>query len=103
MDTPGMREFALWSDAGGLERVFADVNRLVEQCQFSNCTHKSEPGCAVQIALQSKALKLRRFDNWRALKSEMEGNVDRRSVMEGRRQRVDWKRKKKRDERFSDR
>ena len=103
MDTPGMREFALWSDAGGLERVFADVNRLVQQCQFSNCTHQSEPGCAVQAALKNRTLKLRRFDNWRTLKSEMEGNVDRRSVMEGRRQRVDWKRKKKRDERFSDR
>lgn len=102
MDTPGMREFALWSDAGGLERVFAEVTRLVQQCQFSNCTHKSEPGCAVQAALQSKALTLRRFANWSALKSEMEGNVGRRSIMEERRQRVDWKRKKKRDERFSD-
>ena len=103
MDTPGMREFALWSDAGGLERVFADVNRLVQQCQYSNCAHESDPGCAVQAALKSRALPLRRFVNWRALKTEMEGNVDRRSLMEGRRQRVDWKRKKKRDERFSDR
>ncbi len=103
MDTPGMREFALWSDVGGLERVFGDVNRLVQECQFSNCTHQSEPGCAVQAALKSRTLKLRRYDNWRTLKSEMEGNVDRRSVMEGRRQRVDWKRKQKRDERFSDR
>lgn len=103
MDTPGMREFALWSDVGGLERVFEDVNRLVQQCQFSNCSHQSEPGCAIQAALKSRTLKLRRFTSWRTLKSEMEGNVDRRSVMEGRRQRVDWKRKQKRDERFSDR
>ena len=103
MDTPGLREFALWSDSGGLERVFADVNRLVQQCQYSNCSHGSDPGCAVQAALRSKALKMRRFANWRLLKSEMEGNVDRRTLMEGRRQRVDWKRKKKRDERFSGR
>lgn len=103
MDTPGMREFALWSDVGGLERVFEDVTRLVQQCQFSNCSHQSEPGCAIQAALKSKTLKLRRFTNWRTLKSEMEGNAGRRSVMEGRRQRVDWKRKQKRDERFSDR
>ncbi len=103
MDTPGMREFAVWSEEGGLERVFADINRLVQECKFSNCTHKNEPGCAIQTALKSNALGLRRFDNWRTLKTEMEGNMDRRSVMEGRRQRVDLKRKKKRDERFSGR
>jgi ribosome biogenesis GTPase len=103
MDTPGMREFAVWSEAGGLERVFADIVRLAEQCKFSNCAHQSEPGCAIQSALASGTLALRRFENWRTLDSEMEGNLERRSVMEGRRQRVDYQRKKTRDQRYSKR
>lgn len=103
MDTPGMREFAVWAEVGGLECVFADIVGLVEECRFSNCTHHSEPGCAVQSAIKGGALALRRFENWRTLKSEMEGNLERRSVMEGRRQRVDYQRKKTRDQRYSKR
>src|SRR5690606_32683332 len=61
MDTPGMREFALWADAGGLERVFADVLRLAAECRFSDCSHHSEPGCAVQGALEEARLSLRRL------------------------------------------
>ena len=71
MDTPGMREFALWSDAGGLERVFADIFRLARECRFSDCAHEAEPGCAVQGAMGEGRLSLRRLENWRALQEEM--------------------------------
>ena len=103
MDTPGMREFALWADDGGLERVFSDIFRLARECRFSDCSHQSEPGCAVQGAIADGALSLRRLENWRSLRAEMGESAARRSVMRARRDRGDWRRKQKRDKRFSGR
>jgi ribosome biogenesis GTPase len=103
MDTPGMREFALWADDGGLETVFADVLRFGRQCRFSDCAHQGEPGCAVAGAIGEGALTLRRLENWRSLQAEMGENVTRRSLMQGRRDRSDLRRKKTRDKRFSGR
>jgi ribosome biogenesis GTPase len=103
MDTPGMREFALWADDGGMERVFADIFRLAQACRFSDCSHQSEPGCAVQGAVGEGRLSLRRLENWRSLQSEMGENVARRTVMRARRDRGDLRRKKQRDRRFSGR
>lgn len=101
MDTPGMREFALWSDEGGLERVFADVMRWAQECRFSNCAHLAEPGCAVRGAVEEGALGRRRLESWRSLGAEMGENEDRRAVMQARRERGDLRRKKQRDHRFS--
>jgi ribosome biogenesis GTPase len=101
MDTPGMREFALWSDDGGLERVFSDITALARDCRFSDCSHEAEPGCAVRGALSDGQLSSRRLENWRSLQAEMGENVSRRSLMQARRDRGDFRRKKKRDKRFS--
>jgi ribosome biogenesis GTPase len=53
IDTPGMREFQLAVNdvdgpAAGVESVFSDIEALAEQCRFSDCSHQSEPGCAVR-------------------------------------------------------
>lgn len=101
MDTPGMREFALWADEGGLERVFSDLHGWARRCRFSNCAHLAEPGCAVQGALSEGHLSARRLHNWRGLRGEMEENRSRQQAMESRRQRTDLRRKKVRDSRFS--
>lgn len=103
MDTPGMREFALWSNEGGLERVFADIVELQHQCKFRDCAHASEPGCAVTEAITTGQLSERRLSNWRSLAQEMEENEARRSLRKARRERNELRRKKKRDKRFSGR
>ena len=46
IDTPGMREIGI-IDAD-LSKAFADIDDLAAGCRFSDCTHGSEPGCAVQ-------------------------------------------------------
>ena len=51
IDTPGMREISLWDDTGGLQKAFDDIEAFARQCRFQDCTHESEPGCAVQAAL----------------------------------------------------
>ena len=52
IDTPGMRELGLWDAREGMSLAFAEVEEIITQCRFSDCTHQSEPGCAVQAALQ---------------------------------------------------
>jgi len=69
IDTPGMRELQLYT--GDLERTFADIATLATQCKFRNCTHTSEPGCAVQAAIQSGTLTTERFESYQKLQREM--------------------------------
>lgn len=80
MDTPGIREFALWSESGGLEQVFSEIYELASACRFQNCKHQSEPGCEVRGALESGELSARRFGNWRLLREELEANEARRNL-----------------------
>jgi ribosome biogenesis GTPase len=56
IDTPGMRELGLWDSREGVSMAFVEVEELISQCRFSNCTHQSEPGCAVQSALNDGSL-----------------------------------------------
>lgn len=75
LDTPGMRELGLYDADEGLATVFADVDgeiaRLAESCRFRDCSHKGEPGCAVEAALESGALDAERLQSWRKLQREM--------------------------------
>ncbi|HTJ45243.1 MAG TPA: ribosome small subunit-dependent GTPase A [Kofleriaceae bacterium] len=47
IDTPGMRELALWDDADEHD-AFDDIEALAAQCKFADCRHDREPGCAVR-------------------------------------------------------
>ena len=96
MDTPGMRELAPWSDEGGIDRVFSDISQLSQRCRFASCAHEAEPGCAVQDAVEDGTLCERRLANWRTLRSEIEGNQERREIMQARREREYFQRKKNR-------
>ena len=70
IDTPGIRELQLW-DGGGLDEAFSDIDELAGECRFNDCTHASEPGCAVTAALASGELPRERFDSWRKLQREL--------------------------------
>jgi ribosome biogenesis GTPase / thiamine phosphate phosphatase len=70
IDTPGIRELQLW-DGGGLGEAFSDIDELAGDCRFNDCTHTSEPGCAVTAALASGELPRERFDSWRKLEREL--------------------------------
>ena len=70
IDTPGIRELQLW-DGGGLEDAFADVEELAAECRFNDCSHNSEPGCAVKAALVSGALTRERHASWLKLQREL--------------------------------
>jgi ribosome biogenesis GTPase / thiamine phosphate phosphatase len=72
LDTPGLRELQLWDVGEGLDTAFEDVGALATQCRFSDCGHKSEPGCAIREALRSGTLTRERFESWRKLQRELE-------------------------------
>ena len=70
MDTPGMRELHLAEAPAGLAEVFDDILTLTLACRFSNCSHGSEPDCAVQAALAEGSLAPERLARWRKLAAE---------------------------------
>lgn len=72
MDTPGMREIQLWMGSESLQETFADVKTLAQLCQFRNCQHEKEPGCAVQQALLDGTLDAQRFRNYKKLQQELD-------------------------------
>lgn len=52
-DTPGLKAMALWDILPEeLDGYFPELRRLVDGCQFNDCTHTHEPGCAVLSAVE---------------------------------------------------
>ncbi|MCL2628980.1 MAG: ribosome small subunit-dependent GTPase A [Oscillospiraceae bacterium] len=70
IDTPGMRELGLIGTDDGISTSFADIEELFSQCRFNNCSHQSEPGCAVKTAIDNGELDIKRWDNYQKLKRE---------------------------------
>ena len=68
IDTPGMRELGIIS--ADLTKSFADIDQLASQCRFNDCTHKSEPNCAVQKAIKDGSLSVERLESYWKLKKE---------------------------------
>lgn len=68
IDTPGMRE--LGAETVDLARSFADIDALAARCRFRDCTHTSEPGCAVLRAAETGELDARRLESYLKLKRE---------------------------------
>ena len=70
IDTPGMRELGLFGADEGISVGFADVEKLFTQCRFTNCRHKTEPGCAVTAAFADGSLPRERWERYLAQKRE---------------------------------
>jgi ribosome biogenesis GTPase len=71
IDTPGMRELQLWdTSASAIDATFADVAGIAARCRFNDCSHRSEPGCAIQVALGNGTLAHDRWRNFQKLQRE---------------------------------
>jgi len=71
LDTPGMRTVLMWEGEAGLAHAFKDIEEIAAVCKFRDCSHQSEPGCAVRAALESGALDPARFQNYRKVGREI--------------------------------
>jgi ribosome biogenesis GTPase / thiamine phosphate phosphatase len=69
-DTPGMRSLALWdTEPEELDGYFPELSPLVSQCQFNDCNHKTEPGCAVRAAVEAGKVRPERYDSYLRLRA----------------------------------
>jgi len=71
LDTPGMRELALWADETVLDSTFSEIVEIAGGCRFADCTHLHEPDCAVRAAIADGSLEAERFDSYVKLGREL--------------------------------
>ena len=83
IDTPGMRELGMWDVSEGLGDAFADVERFLGKCRFSDCRHEREPGCAIRAAIAAGELDVARWESYQKLKEEA---VDRDEMLRRKRE-----------------
>jgi ribosome biogenesis GTPase len=70
-DTPGIRALALFDvDPEELDAHFPDIAPFVAHCQFSDCTHAVEPGCAVIQAVEDGLVSEHRYESYIRLHEE---------------------------------
>ena len=75
LDTPGMRELALWDADAGVAAAFAgttaQIDEIAGRCRFRDCAHDREPGCAVRAALADGTLDEDRWKSFQKLQREL--------------------------------
>ena len=71
LDTPGMRTVLMWGGEEGVAQAFEDIAELAAGCRFRDCTHESEPGCAIRRALDDGSLDRGRFQSYLKLRREV--------------------------------
>ncbi|MBF0227154.1 MAG: ribosome small subunit-dependent GTPase A [Desulfobacterales bacterium] len=70
IDTPGMRELGNFSVELGIDETFSEIIELSKNCQFNNCSHINEKGCAVLNALKNGNLSDKRYQNYIKMNKE---------------------------------
>ncbi|WP_333779071.1 ribosome small subunit-dependent GTPase A [Streptomyces sp. IBSBF 3136] len=93
IDTPGLRGVGLFDAGGGVGQVFAEIEELAERCRFHDCSHESEPGCAVRSAVEDGELPVRRLESYRKLMRENQWIVAKTDARLRAEIKKDWKRK----------
>lgn len=65
IDTPGMREFGLVDlELEEVSHYFPEMRKYIGQCQFNDCMHINEPGCAVKEAVAAGNIHINRFESY---------------------------------------
>jgi len=72
IDTPGIREFGLWSlDRDTLRDYFPELEETAGLCRFNDCTHLHEPGCEVKARVAAGEIHPARYDAYVRLSEEI--------------------------------
>jgi len=68
-DAPGWKSLALWdTEPEEIDAYFPELRELVAECQFSDCTHTHEPGCAVLEAVKAGCVRQERYESFLRLR-----------------------------------
>ena len=69
-DTPGWKSLALWdTQPEEIDAYFPELRDLVQHCQFSDCSHSHEPGCAVLEAVKDGRVHAERYESYLRLRA----------------------------------
>ncbi len=80
VDTPGVRSFGIWDLKRDEVTIhFQDLVSFAQDCKYADCTHLSEPGCAVLKALEENKIAPIRYESYRSLIDEATGGSDNRA------------------------
>lgn len=83
IDTPGLRSIGTWADEDpDAEGAFDDIEALIADCRFADCSHTSEPGCAVRAALDAGVLAAERWERYRIIETDLAERARRRGAVE---------------------
>lgn len=75
-DTPGMRQLNVWDvEPEELDGYFRDIADHAAECRFSDCSHRTEPGCAVRQAVEQGLMSKRRYKSYLKLRGELEESL----------------------------
>ncbi len=70
IDTPGLRELGMLGVDAGIDASFSDIRELAKHCLFNDCTHTSEPDCAIRLAKERGDLDEDRYQSYLKLTKE---------------------------------
>ena len=91
VDTPGLREVGLWLGGEGVSSAFPEIEEAAARCRFRDCSHGSEPGCAVRVQVAEGRLDPARLASLGKLRREeafLERRLDPRKERE---EKLRWK------------
>lgn len=72
IDSPGVREFSLWHlPPADVLQGFVDFHPFLGNCQFRNCLHESEPGCALLEAVETQKIDPDRWESYQEILHEV--------------------------------
>jgi len=72
-DTPGIRQLTVWDvEPEELDGYYRDIEPFVHQCRFRDCTHRTEPGCAVRAAVEHNEISKARYQSYLIVREELE-------------------------------
>lgn len=72
MDTPGLREVGMWGlEANDLDRCFPEFRPLLSECRFADCSHVTEPECAVRDGVKREDVSSSRYGSYVKMRSEL--------------------------------
>lgn len=68
IDTPGIKAFGvLEMEPWEISHYFVEIFKFSEKCQYNNCSHTHEPGCAVKAAVENGEIAESRFTSYLGL------------------------------------
>jgi len=72
-DTPGFSDVGVWEiDPRQLPQCFPEFSAVAESCRFTDCSHRSEPGCAVRRGVDDGRIPVGRYESYVAIRAELE-------------------------------